>query len=806
MHIASRPLLAGVAVAALVLFAIAGGCESAPYEEILGDKACTPEGVCAEGYHCVSNKCRLDGSGGAGNAPVGAGGAGGAGGMGPCDSITDCPPPETDCEKAVCLGGLCGTIAEQGGFVLGARHQVAGDCKTKSCDGLGHVVQENDDLDLPDDALECTQDFCISGVDDHQRAKVGTACVQGGGAFCDAVGNCAECIVASDCTALPADDFCQQRACDAGMCMLVFTASGTALPAQTVGDCKKLACNGSGASEIVDDTTDAPNDSNDCTTDSCIGGLPDYDPRPLGTLCLAGACNATGQCLGCTLPTDCGADTFCQQRTCAANTCGFSYTNAGTALPVAQQNGGDCQTLTCNGAGGVQSMADNADLPLEDGTVCTGETCVNGTVQLPPTPLDAACNEGGGTVCNGAGACVACNSPGQCSVQGSVCQDATCSQNLCGVAPKASGEPAKAGAQTLGDCQIVLCNGTGQTNPPSNSNGDLPSDGNACTNDVCTNGAPSNPPVPAGSPCGGGGQCNATGSCGPATKPDGAPCVLGAECFSANCVDGVCCESACGGICNACIAADTGGSDGSCDPIPVGQDPDVECSITQTCNGSGACAFTCGQDPDPVGGACPSACTGGCLNGTCIIDCNADSACEADTINCPAGFACTVECGPTDGCKNATINCPTRYACNIECSDCEGANVNCSSGVCNLTCGAGSKACKNLDLACGGNTCSASCNGSTDLPLVACGGSCDCTTCQLANGQACSGNAQCQSNICPGADGVCCNSACTGLCRSCIGTSTGGASGTCAFISAGLDPNGECPGAQTCNGNGACQP
>jgi len=697
---------------------LAAACEAAPDEELLANKACTADGTCAAGYRCAAGVCVLEGSGG--GQPTG--------GAGPCESITDCSEPANACEKPVCLGGECGTLAVDGGEALPADDQIAGDCKNSRCDGVGHVVEENDDLDLPHDGLECTQDLCISGVADHRTAALGTPCEDEGGS-CDASGNCVECVVASDCTALPSDDYCRQRACDSGACVMVFASAGTALPAQTTGDCKTLACDGAGASAVVDDPRDGPDDGNDCTTDSCVAGEPALDPLPAGTTCQAGTCNATGQCTGCTQPTDCsGTDTFCRQRTCTASVCSFDFTSVGTALPAGDQNDGDCQTLSCNGAGIVQSNTASSDLPLDDGLQCTGQVCVNGTPQFPSTALDAPCNEGGGIACNGAGSCVVCNSPGQCGAQGSVCEEATCVSNTCGIAPKPAGTPAKAGAQTSGDCEIVLCDGSGQFNAPSSDNGDLPLDGNPCTTDVCTGGTPSNPPAMQGAPCGGGGQCNGSGACG-VTKPDGQPCVMGSECTSGDCVDGLCCESACASVCSACSAAKTGGTDGQCESSPVGQDPDVECSATQTCNGSGACAFTCDQEPSPPGGSCPAICTGGCLDGTCIIPCNTDSACEGDTINCPAGFACTVECGANDGCKNTTVNCPSRYACNVACSvDCQNANVNCNTGVCNLTCGAGN-ACKNVDLTCGANTCSATCNGSLDLPLVACGSSCDCDSC-----------------------------------------------------------------------------
>jgi hypothetical protein len=47
-------------------------------------------------------------------------------------------------------------------------------------------------------------------------------------------------------------------------------------------------------------------------------------------------------------------------------------------------------------------------------------------------------------------------------------------------------------------------------------------------------------------------------------QPVGASCNKDSECKGGHCVDGVCCESACGDACSACSQARTGRSDGTC--------------------------------------------------------------------------------------------------------------------------------------------------------------------------------------------------------------------------------------------------
>ena len=75
------------------------------------------------------------------------------------------------------------------------------------------------------------------------------------------------------------------------------------------------------------------------------------------------------------------------------------------------------------------------------------------------------------------------------------------------------------------------------------------------------------------------------------------------------CVDGVCCDRACDGKCEACVAnlKQGGLNTGTCGPIRAGTDPDNECAPsavtscgqTGSCNGlQAACAFW------PLGTAC----------------------------------------------------------------------------------------------------------------------------------------------------------------------------------------------------------
>lgn len=119
------------------------------------------------------------------------------------------------------------------------------------------------------------------------------------------------------------------------------------------------------------------------------------------------------------------------------------------------------------------------------------------------------------------------------------------------------------------------------------------------------------------SACKPGGHCSVAGNC-VADLAAGAAnaCTRDTMCSgNANCLDGFCCDGACGG-CQACNVA---GSLGVCAPAVAGTDPHDVCAASGctndgTCNGSGACRVVpAGTDPN-------DACAGGfssCIEGFC---------------------------------------------------------------------------------------------------------------------------------------------------------------------------------------------
>ena len=240
----------------------------------------------------------------------------------------------------------------------------------------------------------------------------------------------------------------------------------------------------------------------------------------------------------------------------------------------------------------------------------------------------------------------------------------------------------------------------------------------------------------------------------PADGGNGGPCTAASDCASGFCVDRVCCETACGGLCMACSNAKTGAADGLCRGIAAATDPDDECAQQAV--------TTCGTD-----GTCNGA--GACRKYMAGVSCSSESC--AGSTHTPGGM------------------------CN-------------GSGTCQVP---NSTSCGNY--VCGGTSCKTTCLSNADCSTASgtfCNAAGHCVTPQ-ANGAACSAAIQCMSNFC--VDGLCCESACTGLCMACSNTKTGAGDGRCRAVAAATDPDNECAvDAQTscaknglCDGAGACQ-
>jgi hypothetical protein len=239
--------------------------------------------------------------------------------------------------------------------------------------------------------------------------------------------------------------------------------------------------------------------------------------------------------------------------------------------------------------------------------------------------------------------------------------------------------------------------------------------------------------------CAGGNVCNG-GVCG--RKVQGAMCTVGTECASGTCQQGVCCDMVCTGTCMACNQA---GAMGRCTALPSGATAAAGQCLA-------ADVSTCGND-----GTCDGA--GHCHLQALGTQCKAQScAGSAQTLagRCNGAGVCGV--GTTQPCD--PYQCGTSGACLSVCSAANG-NADCTTG----------------------NTCTAGSCGKKGL------------------GSVCTLGSECGTNVC--SQGVCCDVACTGTCKSC---NLPGSLGKCSNVPLGMDPLDQCPldATSTCKRDGTC--
>ncbi len=566
-------------------------------------------GACANGGACTADRDCQSGHCGAEQSCV------------ECVSATTCPGTDSECRARTCNGGVCGFSNQPQGTELG--QQTAGDCKVNACDGNGAAASVNDDSDLPVDQNPCTDDVCTAGVPSNPPRATGAGCAADGGTSlkCSATATCVGCLAPADC--MGTDSECGARTCTAGVCGVRFVDAGIPVATQSAGDCKRTVCDGTGATAVVNDDGDTPDDGVQCTSDLCTAGVPSNPPKPASTACTQDGgtvCNSAGACVECLTPATCpGVESECLARTCNAFKCGADFATAGT--PLSNQTAGDCRRAECNGSGGISSLPLDSDLPV-DGQECTQDLCTNGVPSNPPLNAGAACTQGGGKVCSGLGTCVECVDAATCTGADSFCGARTCVGFTCGRWSADAGT--RLPLQIAGDCHSDVCDGDGGTLFAIDDL-DVQPDGNPCTADVCSAGVPANPNSPAGTTCNqnGGAVCDGNGAC--------VQCVLATDCPGSDteCAVRTCVNNLCGqsltamgtpltaqtaGDCKTAQCDGSGGVVQAADPMDVPNDnnactedvctgttpsnPPLPATATcgpggaYTCDGAGSCAVS----------------------------------------------------------------------------------------------------------------------------------------------------------------------------------------------------------------------
>jgi N-acetylneuraminic acid mutarotase len=329
----------------------------------------------------------------------------------------------------------------------------------------------------------------------------------------------------------------------------------------------------------------------------------------------------------------------------------------------------------------------------------------------------------------------------------------------------------------------------------------------------------------------------------------GAPCTQAGACASGFCTGGVCCTSACNaGPCQACTKAAGAPSDGTCAPIADG----TSCDDDNPCTQTDACVAGVCKGENPVVCSAPDACTDGYCNpgtGQCATEARADgAACSGYACATPGvcqGGVCNgatpIACDPPDACHDAVCD-PAMGTCStpakVDGAACDDGNActqgdACQAGVCQGTSAPDGTPCDDGNACTSPDTCTAGvCQGTapaacTSLDACHDPGTCDPDTGLCSNPvkpscdpsldggsdggaaiaasglQTCAADADCPTGHC--ADGVCCDTACTERCSSCV---LPGHVGQCTSEPTGVDLRHDCGAegscVETCGPGGAC--
>ena len=300
------------------------------------------------------------------------------------------------------------------------------------------------------------------------------------------------------------------------------------------------ACDGTNRTECT-----YPNTMTVCSAASCTAGVATSaafcDGRgacgtPRRTECNPFICGATACLTGCTTDADCASGFFCNAGTCAAR------------IPA----GRACRTTAeCTSGFCVDGVCCN--------TACNGqcEACDNPDSLGMCSPVRGM-PHGGRRACGGDGACA-----GTCDGTLRTACTFPNDQTQCGMPSCASGR----------ETQAATCDGRGTCSPARTRDCGLFACGPAACRTTCDTDVE----------CVDGAFCR-EGMC-VGRLPNGMSCTTANQCLSGNCVDGVCCNTACNGQCEAC---DSTGSAGTCTPTmgaPHGTRP--------ACAGMAPCAGTC---------------------------------------------------------------------------------------------------------------------------------------------------------------------------------------------------------------------
>jgi hypothetical protein len=344
--------------------------------------------------------------------------------------------------------GLAASVWAAGGCSLPTSGTLENPTSSEACDTVNDCKDRSDCMGAtcsddklcvytpktgvaPDDGNDCTVDTCNAGKDEHATKDDGVACKEGKGTGTCQAGACSIQCSGGDPSSCDDQNPCTVDSCDVGSATCVRTPLDGPEPGKTpiAGDCQQELCVDGVAKTVVDDTD--VKTAADCQTESCKDGVASHGNLPEDSACGGDGklkCDGNGSCVNCTKDSQCAVATLCQTAVCVSQTCGANDVPAGQD-PGLQQTANDCRKAQCDGAGQEQSVADDADVPKDDGNPCTNDVCIGGSPQHPNKAIDTPCGQN--KVCDGAGACVACTKASQCD-DGNFCNGAEqCVNDAC---------------------------------------------------------------------------------------------------------------------------------------------------------------------------------------------------------------------------------------------------------------------------------------------------------------------------------------------------------------------------------------
>ena len=174
-----------------------------------GDPSATSGADASTAVETVTLDSDVDGTDGSDTTPTSAGLT--------CIQDGECGQGVGVCQKGVCDAGVCAVVNAPEGTPV---RDEPGDCQRTVCDGAGVTRDEPadgdmpagtpgdckrvtcsrgqmefmpDDLDLPDDGVDCTQDLCDRGAPKFEAKPVNSLCGADGEKFCHDDRSCRDC-------------------------------------------------------------------------------------------------------------------------------------------------------------------------------------------------------------------------------------------------------------------------------------------------------------------------------------------------------------------------------------------------------------------------------------------------------------------------------------------------------------------------------------------------------------------------------------------------------------------------------------